>query len=100
MMTISFLIIVLVSLTLAHWLKRYYEHFRYATWKYVLSIFVNVAFLCLYISIAETGCLVFWGCLDKWHDGYEVIQWAAFVAALIHGVGMGFATLSKRKNDW
>lgn len=97
---LPFLLLVLISLILAHWLKRYYEHFRYATWKYVLAIFVNGVFLCIYTSVAEMGCLVLWWCMDRWRDGYKIIEWAAIAAAMIHGVGMGFATLSKRKNDW
>lgn len=97
---IPFFLLILGSLIIAHCLKRYYERFRYATWKYVLAILVNVAFFCIYMNVYETGCLVLWGCMDRWHDGYKIVEWAAFFAATIHGFGMGFATLSKRKNDW
>lgn len=38
--------------------------------------------------------------MDRWRDGYQIVQWVAVVAAAIHGVALGFATLSKRKNDW
>lgn len=84
MITLSFILIALVSVSVAYFLRDRFSGVglkrRYA----VLCICYNFIFGFSYLKLSDSGCITYFGCFSDLEKDYPVIAWGAFFCSILH----------------
>lgn len=86
MITLSFVLIAFVSVSLAYFLRNRFSGVDLKRRHIIFCICYNFAFGFSYLKLAESGCITFVGCFPNLEKEYPIIAWGSFLCFLLHGL--------------
>lgn len=86
MITLSFVLIALFSVSLAYFMRNKFSGVDLKRRHVISCICYNFIFGFSYLKLAESGCVTFVGCFPDLEKEYPIVAWGAFLCFLLHGL--------------